>query len=196
MQALPSRLEEYSWVSNNLLIDNKDRSIDGISYNLVDFYKLADDLKSKIDFRDYLEAEEYQAALEHLCKARGFFEKEPDLYFAHTDSFNQILLACIHSRNGVDISRFKFELSNMIGKLKPEIPHAFSGLDKCHTLREEVPSIHAYSQTKNCLNKSSSTRFRERDSLKGMLAGSYEAILIYIAEKHIMSLVQPYSRIP
>jgi len=186
-QNLPNILNKTSWVTNNLFLGDGNL-IDGISFNLVELYNLNEELKYKIDFRDYLGLDEYQAALDLLVKARGFFERDPNMYFAHTDSFNQIVLSCVHTRDGANIP--KHELGNMITKLKNQIPYAFSGFDKCHNLRCEVPEIHAYSESKKSLNVSSSSRFREREKLKLLLASSYEVLLEYIESNHICKLLK------
>ena len=84
----------------------------------------------------------------------------------------------------------KYELRNMIEKLKNHIPYAFAGFDKCHHLRCEVLEIHAYSEFKKSLNVSSSSRFRERDKLKLLLANSYEVLFEHIESKHITKLLK------
>lgn len=78
----------------------------------------------------------------------------------------------------------------MIKKLKNHIPYAFAGFDKCHNLRCEVPEIHAYSEFKKSLNVSSSSRFRERDKLKLLLANSYEVLFEHIESNHITKLLK------
>ena len=121
---------------------------------------------------------------EHDNSIDGISYKLATLYnLEESYVFNQILLAHIYQKDGVNIP--PHEQGNMIKKLKNYIPEAFSGFHDCHELRCEINKIHAYSQTTGKLNKVLKSPFRERDKLKKKLEIAYESILDHIKENHI-----------
>jgi len=180
---LPDFLKNQSWAKTYLSPASMD-DLDGISHNLVHFYSLPSSVKFKVDFRDYLEKDEYEAALDSLCHACACFEKEPDSYFNYCDSFNQIMLANIYKRDGIN-NIPKYDHGNIIGKLNSHIPALFSAFHECHILRCKNPRSHAYNSTGTSINKRFPKLFPKKDSLRRSLASAYEALIEYIAERHI-----------
>ena len=170
---------------HNIYIQNffedKDESVDGISYGLISLFDLSIDHINYIDFRIYLNNDEYEKALNNLCLARGYFENYPENFIQIIDVFNQILLVKIYKQDNETIP--EHELGNMIKKLKKHIPEAYNGFQKCHELRCEIETIHAYSSCKK-LNKGLNNPFGIRDKLHKKLSISYEVILEYIRCKH------------
>lgn len=184
---LPDWLKRHSWTKTYLSPVSMN-DLDGISHHLVHFYDLSIGLKFKVDFRDYLERDEYELALNYLCQAFASFEKEPNLYFDNCDCFNQIMLVNVYKRDGVE-NIPKYEHGNMIDKLKKHIPAVFSAFNECHKLRCDNPRIHAYNSTGTSVNKKSSNLFSSKKAfLRRSLSSAYEALLEYISEHHIHKL--------
>ena len=163
------------------IFEDHDESVDGISYGLSKLFNLSTDYINYIDFRMYLNSDEYETALNNLCLARGYFETYPENFIQVVDVFNQILLVKIHKQDNETIP--EHELGNMIKKLNKHIPEAYTGFKKCHDLRCEIETIHAYNPDRQ-LNKGLKNPFIIRDKLHKQLSISYEAILEYIRCKH------------
>ena len=173
---LDEQLKNNIWIKN--VLDEHDKSLDGISYGLVTLFDLPQSYMNYVDFRNYFNSDEYEQALDKLYKARGFFESYPENFIQRTDVFNQILLAKVYEKDNINIP--SHELGNMIGRLKNHISAAHTGFSSCHDLRCELDSIHAYNQSTKQLNKGLKKPFTIRDKLKKELAIAYEAILEYI----------------
>ena len=171
-----------SSVLAKLTCSQHDKSVDGISAGLVNLFNLPTSYINHVDFRKYLNNDEYEKALDNLCKGRGFFESYPEDFIQVIDVFNQILLAKIYAEDNVNIKAS--ELGNMIGGLKNHIPDAYMGFKNCHDLRCEIGTIHAYNQSMQ-LNKGLKNPFRKRDKLKKQLSISYDEILEYIKCNHV-----------
>ena len=179
---LENNLKNNRWIKN--VLEEHDKSVDGISYGLVTLFDLPQTYMNYVDFRNYFDDEEYKQALHNLAEARGFFESYPESYIQLTDAFNQILLAKIYQKDNITNIKLH-ELGNMIGKLKNHISAAYTGFDNCHNLRCEIHSVHAYNQSTKQLNKALKNPFQKRDKLKKELAIAYEAILKYIKQNHL-----------
>ncbi|MEL6439439.1 MAG: reverse transcriptase domain-containing protein [Cyanobacteria bacterium J06621_8] len=176
---LHEKLTSNIWIKK--VLEEHDKSIDGISYGLVNLFHLSSSYIDYVDFRIYFNNDEYARALENMCKARGFFESYPEDFIQIIDVFNQILLAKIYDKDNINIKAS--ELGNMIGKLNKHIPDAYLGFKSCHDLRCKITKIHAYSQSRK-LNKGLKNLFSKRDNLKKKLSISYQAILEYISSNH------------
>ena len=107
---LHKSLTKNIWIKK--VLEEHDESIDGISYGLVNLFNLPESYLNYVDFRNYLSNDEYEIALDNLCKGRGFFESYPENFIQVIDVFNQILLAKIYEKDGVTIPIH--ELGNMI----------------------------------------------------------------------------------
>jgi len=166
------------WFMSNYFLEDS-RDVDGVLGFLVDFYGLPVTFKLNSIFHEFLPVDEYHAALHNAYHAKGYYETEPELYVLHSDSLHQIILAEIMLKQDLKIS--KYEMGNMISKMKNLIPMAYPGLSLCHEFRGYSNKTHAYNQSSNQVNiKPRKWWIYKRNELKSVLSVSYRYLLDYI----------------
>ena len=157
----------------------KEDSTDGITDYMIHFFELPQDRGVKINLISFLGQETYDAALKNVCKAKGYYEREPELFILYSDSFHKVVLNGIIQRQCPEQNTNGME--NMILEMKTLAPMTFPGLMKCHEFRNYSSRSTAYSQEYHKTNwKERREWLRRRNKLMGILPVTYKYLIEFL----------------